>query len=166
MGFVPPLHPLTRVRVAAWFFFNAYLILWLRNGSNMNSVTPFPSILFLLQMASFPWLKLTSCPLQGAWEKRILILHSWQVRNHAHENKYPLIMAMKCWLNHSSDNGKGSLQACFISQRGKIEMRISLRKLSAPPNHPFRSFTANRYCSVMAAFPFQAWEEDWSYCVH
>ena len=156
MGFVPPLHPLTRVRVTAWFFFNAYLILWLRNGSNMNSVTPFPSILFLLQMASFPWLKLTSCPLQGAWEKRILILHSWQVRNHAHENKYPLIMAMKCSLNHSSDNGKGSLQVCFISQRGKIEMRISLRKHSAPPSHPFRSFTANRYCSVMAAFPFQA----------
>lgn len=78
------------------FFSDAYLILRLQKGSNMNSVTPFPSILFLLQMASFPWLKLTSCPLQGAWEKCILILHSWQIRNHTHENKYPLIMAMKC----------------------------------------------------------------------
>lgn len=60
-----------------------------------NSVTQFPSILFLLQMASFPWLKLTSCPLQGGWEKCSLISHSWQLRIHAHENKYLLIMTMK-----------------------------------------------------------------------
>lgn len=46
-------------------------------------------------MASFPWLKLTSILLGEDVEKCSLISHSWQLRTHAHENKYLLIMTMK-----------------------------------------------------------------------